>query len=156
MTEFVEIDEQGEIDVEAIMQQIRAYIVARKMAADDSLKSARHFDGPLAPDLYEALYHATMTYDQLKVPEMVTESSIPFFGRWLMAVRRQFHNLVRFYVKQVAARQIAFNKHLVTLAGEMVKELETLPTVAQVAELRREIERLRQESPGTARDQEDG
>ena len=67
-TEFIEIDEDGEIDVEAIMQQIKAYVIARKMAADDNLaESLSHFTGRLDPDLYEALYQVTMTYDHAVV-----------------------------------------------------------------------------------------
>jgi hypothetical protein len=157
MSEFIEIDEEGEIDVEAIMQQIKAYVIARKMAADDSLAEPfPGFDGRLDPALYEAVYQLTMTYDQIRVPELVTETSIPIFGRLWTALRRQFHSLALFYVDQLAARQIAFNKRLVALASEVVRELEALPTAAEVAELRQEIERLRGESPAMARGQDDG
>jgi len=157
MSEFIEIDKDGEIDVEAIMQQIKAYVIARKMAADDNLaESPSRFTGRLDPDLYEALYQVTMTYDQIRVPELITETSIPVLGRLWLAVRRQFHSLALFYVNQIAARQIVFNRHLVALVSETVKELEELPTAAQVAELRQEIGQLRREPPGLARDQDDG
>ena len=82
------------------------------------------------------------------------ETSIPILGRLWTALRRQFHNLALFYVNQLAAKQIAFNKRLVALASEVVRELEALPTAAEVAELRQEIERLRGESPDPARNQE--
>lgn len=155
--EWDEIDEEGEIDVEAIMQQIKAYVLARKMAADDNLaKSSPHLTGRLDPDLYEVLYQVTMTYDQIVVPELITERSIPFLGPLWMAVRRQFHNLVRFYISRFAAKQAAFNKQMVALTSEIVKELEALPTAAQVAELRQEIEELRRELQGVARGQDDG
>ena len=155
MSDLIEIDEEGEIDIEAIMQQIRAYIVSRRAAADDRwAESLARFNGRLAPDLYEAAYQMMMTYDQMRVAESLTRTSIPVVGRLWMAVRRQLHTLVLFYVNQLAAKQIDFNRHLVAVLSEIVKELETLPTAAEVVELRQEIERLRGETSGPARDRE--
>jgi hypothetical protein len=157
MAESIKIDEEGEIDVEAIMKQIKAYVVARKMAAEDGLAEAfSGFNGRLDPDLYEAVYQLTMTYDQIRVPELITETSIPIIGRLWTALRRQFHSLALFYVNQLAAKQIAFNRHLAALASEIVKELERLPTAAQVTELHQEIEGLRKELLDLARGQDDG
>jgi hypothetical protein len=145
LTPDIPVDDE-DVDVEAIMQQIRAYIMARKMAADERLPAtAGRFDGRLAPDLYEALYQATMTYDQVAVPEAIAKPSLPVVGALWTAVRHQFHQLVRFYVNQVAARQMIFNRHLVTLAGEMVRELESLPTAVQLREMRDEFRRLEEE-----------
>jgi len=155
VSEFIEVNKEGDIDVEAIMQQIRAYIMARKMAAGEGwTESSARFDGRLDPSLYEALYQLMMTYDQITVPESITASPVPVLGRLWTIVRRQFHSLVRFYVNQVAARQVAFNRHLVTLVGEIVKELDSLPTTAQLAELRHEIERPWRESSNPAQGRE--
>lgn len=157
MSELIEIDEEGEIDVEAIMQQIRAHLMARKMAANGDLRATPDwFDGRLAPELYEALYNVTMTYDRIAAPKMLTETSIPVVGRLWMAVRAQFHNLVLFYANKIAAKQVVFNRHLVALVSEMVKELEALPTAGQVTDLHGEIETLRRESLGHGRDEEGG
>ena len=86
---------------------------------------------------------------------LILALALPLSFLW-MAVRGQFHNLVLFYVNKIAAKQVVFNRHLVALVSEMVRELEALPTAAQLTELREEIERLRRESPRHRRDEGDG
>lgn len=157
MSEFIEIDKEGEINVEAIMRQIHEHAAVRRLAAINGLPGmSRRFTGCLESDLYDAFYQAATTYDRMGVPGMSTATSIPILGRLWMAVRRQFHNLVRFYVDQSTVKQVAFNKHLVVLLGEIVKQIEMLPTADQVTELHHEIGRLREALSGLAQDREDG
>ena len=119
--------ESGEsVDIEAIMEEIRMQIRDRRHASmeDDS----QIFDGPLPPEFYEALRKAGEANAQLQPKMVITESTFPLIWPVVQRVRRRFHELVLFYVNQLASKQIQFNSHLIralSLLAEDVAESQT-------------------------------
>lgn len=121
----IDVGDGTEVDVEDIMRRIRAYIARRKlMGGDEESGTAPRFRGGFSPILYDHLFTAIGEKEGAYATLNVTQSPIPLFGRLLDTVRRKVHELVVFYVNQSAARQVAFNDHLVRAFGALVEELE--------------------------------
>jgi len=135
------VNEQDEVDVDAIMRQIREYILARKAAAGGTAGPLPRFEGRFDPMVYEHLYHAAMLHDQLHVTPLVRTSRAPIIGPLLTALRRKLHELTLFYVYQLAQKQITVNTHLLGAMNALVRDMEDAP---QAEETQREIEALRQ------------
>lgn len=117
------------INVEEIMHQIRTEILAQKQAQVGGQHPAVRLHGRrFAPEFYEYLYQATLSYDQLQVQMQVQKSAVPLFGPLLDKVKMALHQLVIFYVQQVAAQQMVFNKQILgalsSLSAELDDELE--------------------------------
>ena len=114
---------EPEVNIEEIMQTIRKQILAQKTATGQppiiQIEGKR-----LPPDFYEHLYQAGMAYDQLQVPLYVSQRPIPLIGPFLQAIRAKIHELVLFYVNQVAANQIRVNTHLLQALSILSQELE--------------------------------
>jgi hypothetical protein len=145
------IPEEGPVDVEAVMRQIRTYIVARRNmtgpAADVALPS---FEGRLDAAIYEQLYHAALIHDQLSLSINVIPSHLPLIGRFVTLFRRKFHELVIYYVNQLAQKQIVFNRHLLNAVNGLTQEVERL-SPAEFEAVQKDTEVLRQQS--VARDE---
>lgn len=141
--------EAADLDVEAVMQEIRARIRARRAEAQ-----ARGFDFeayadglyPLPPDallsrdLYEAVRYVGLSYDKVNVDQVLTETRLPLIGGLVHRVRAALHELVLFYVNRQAARQIYFNKQVARALNALVRDLE-----AEVRDLRGRIAALEAE-----------
>jgi hypothetical protein len=121
------------VDAEAIMQEIRARIRARRARAKaQGLDWEAYADGlyPLPPDailsrdLYEAVRYAGLGYDKVTVEMALTESRLPLVGRVVQRVRAALHELVLFYVNRMAARQIRFNEQTARALALLVRDLE--------------------------------
>jgi hypothetical protein len=138
--------EGEDLDSEAIMQEIRSRIRARRASARArGLDWEAYADGlyPLPPDailsreLYEAVRYAGLDYDKVAVDMLLTESRLPLVGGLVRRVRMALHELVLFYVNRMAARQIRFNEQtaraLVALVHDLEAEVRTLRT--RLAEL---------------------
>ncbi len=85
---------QNEVEVEAIMQEIRTHILA-------------------------ALVH-----DRLGVKLNVTPVRIPVFGRIIEWARTKVHQLVLFYVNQLAVQQTQYNYHILQAISLLAQEME--------------------------------
>jgi hypothetical protein len=121
------VNEEGPVDVEAVMRQIREYILARdpnKPAGERA--PVLNFDGPLAPAIYEHLYHANVLRTHLTVAPLVVPSTVPIVGKWLTLVRGKLHELALFYVNQLAQKQGTINAHAVAVLNDLVREVENL------------------------------
>jgi hypothetical protein len=147
MTEPLEItvDAEGDVDVDAIMRQIREYIMARRMQESSSGIAAAQtrFAGRFDPMVYENLYYATLLHDHLNPRPQVIPSRIPLVGVWLNWLRRKLHEVTLFYTAQLAHKQVVVNAHLINALNVLVQDLEN-SSAAEAAELQREIETLRQ------------
>jgi hypothetical protein len=141
--------EGKDIDAEAIMQEIRARIRARRAEAKArGVDWEAYADGlyPLPPDavlsrdLYEAVRFAGLSYDKIGVEMALTETRLPIFGRLVRRVRAALHELVLFYVDRLAARQTRFNEQTARALTFLVRDLE-----AEVRSLRARVSELEAE-----------
>jgi len=141
--------EGSDIDAEAIMQQIRARIRARRAEAKArGLDFEAYADGlyPLSPDatlsrdLHEAVRRLGLGYDKVSVELALTETRLPLIRGLVQRVRAAFHALVLFYVNRLAARQIQVNEQTTRALTALVRDLE-----AEVTDLRARLTELEQE-----------
>jgi len=132
-----------DIDAEAIMQEIRARIRARRAEAQSrGFDFEAYADGlyPLPPDailsrdLYEAVRYVGLSYDKVNIDRVLTETRLPLIGGLVHRVRAALHELVLFYVNRQAARQIYFNEQAARALNALVRDLET-----EVCDLRARI-----------------
>jgi LPS O-antigen subunit length determinant protein (WzzB/FepE family) len=110
-----------EVDIEAIMQDIRRQILSQKRMGKGELPVAgRRF----SPDFYEQLYQAALMQSETRVMMHVTRSNVPFIGPLIDKLRAQLHQLVLFYVDKAVAQQSAVNEHLLQAITLLSQELE--------------------------------
>ena len=115
----------AEVDIEEIMQEIRQQILAKKEALRPSRKAPISVSGEHLPSaFYENLYQAGLTYDEIDVKLYVTKSNIPLLGPLLDKLRYKAHELVLFYVNQMATEQMAFNEHVLRAVSLLAQEME--------------------------------
>jgi hypothetical protein len=114
-------NEADAIDIEAIMQEIRRQIMDRKLGGRPgvAIQGRR-----LPPAFYEALYQASLAQSELGVKLHVTRSAVPIAGPLLQWLRGKLHELVLFYVNQVAQQQAQVNEHLLAAISLLGQELE--------------------------------
>jgi hypothetical protein len=113
------------VDIEAIMQQIRRQILEDRAQATPSAHVITPAAGDRLPsEFYEHLYQAELAYNQIGVKMHVTKVSLPVIGPLIERLRQKVHELVLFYVNQVAAQQIKVNTHLLHAVSILAQELE--------------------------------
>lgn len=141
MTDWLQIDEDGEISVEEIMRQIKAHIAQQKVQA---LGMDVAFEGTFSQLMYDELIEASEENENPYVELQVTSTLIPVLGRLIDRLRRSVHELVLFYMHQGTSRQVALNKHLLTAFAALVRDLEKRESQhqADVAALKAEIAQL--------------
>lgn len=114
-----------EIDVEEIMQQIRARILAEQANLPQYRETLVDIDGKrFSPEFYEHLYRANLAHNDVGVDLHVTRVSIPLLGPLIETLRRKVHQLVLFYVNQVTMQQREVNAHLLQALSLLAKELD--------------------------------
>jgi hypothetical protein len=128
------------------MQEIQSRLRARRDEAQAQGLDWEAYAGGLYPvpsdaafgrDLYEAVRHLSLAYDKVNVEMMLTETQMPLIGRLIQRVRSALHELVLFYVNQLAARQARVNYQASRAMALLVRDLE-----AEVHELRSRLETL--------------
>lgn len=138
--------EAPDLDAEAIMQEIRARVRARRAEARArGLDWEAYADGlyPLPPDavlsrdLHEAVRRAGLGYDKVPVDMALTETRLPLVGGLARRLRAALHELVLFYVNRLAARQVRFNEQAARALAALVHDLE-----AEVHDLRARLAAL--------------
>ncbi len=141
--------EAPDLDAEALMQEIRARIRARRAEAKArGLDWEAYADGlyplpadaVLSRDLYEAVRRAALGYDKVNVEMALTETRLPIVGGLAQRLRAALHELVLFYVNRQAARQIRFNEQSARALALLVRDLE-----AEVRDLRARLAELEAE-----------
>ena len=132
--------EANDVDIEAIMQEIRTRVRARRAVAKArGLDWEAYADGlyPVPPDavlsrdLHEAVRYAGLDYDKIPIEMVLTDTRLPLVGRLAQMVRSALHDLVLFYVNRLAARQVRFNEQTARALALLVHDLE-----AEVRDLR--------------------
>jgi hypothetical protein len=141
--------EAPDLDAEAIMQEIRARIRARRAESKaKGLDLEAYADGlyPLQPDavfsrdLYEAVRYVGVSYDKINLAPALTESRLPLIGGLVQRLRASLHTLVLFYVNRLAARQIHFNQQVARALAATVRDLE-----AEIRDLRDRLAQLEED-----------
>lgn len=148
-----------QLDVDAIMVEIRAALMQRKAEAEargvnfDDMAMGRYIvpgSDRFPMELHEALQQVSLLRDSTQVSLFVTPSSTPIIGGWIQRVRTALHQAIVFYVNMSAERQIAFNvevsKTLNRLTAALDKQLAEKD--AQIATLQKRIDDLEQQAQG--------
>jgi hypothetical protein len=121
-------DNTPEVDIEAIMREVRAEILAKKSARIQNSPLAAGVGGRrFPPAFYDHLYQAGLTFDVSTVELHVTKIPIPIIGPLVERLRQKFHELVLFYVNRLAAEQADVNESLLNALSIMSQELEQMP-----------------------------
>jgi hypothetical protein len=143
------------VDVEAIMLSLRAEILRRRSDAEahgiDFDATDRRLPRPvrLPPTLHDAVFEAQVQANATTPPIAVPTSRLPIVGRLVDRLRARAHRLARSHVDFAMRRQAAFNAPVAAALSQLVaaleaEEAERRARVAEIADLRREIERLQQ------------
>jgi hypothetical protein len=110
------------LSVEEIMEAIRQKIGAGEGYVDESRQqmAASH----LPAELYEHLEEVRLSYDKIQPMPLVLPPSVPVIGGVLASIQQRLHELVLYYVNQLAANQIRVNAHLLRAVEILVEEAE--------------------------------
>ncbi|MBI5305253.1 MAG: hypothetical protein HY868_24190 [Chloroflexi bacterium] len=141
----------AEINVEEIMQRVRARIRERRAQANaqgleyDALVDARaprvatdQSDADLSYDLRQLQTSA----DAILVSLAMRDRQIPFFNFVFYRLENLLHRLVVKYVNQMAGRQVVYNTAAANVISVLVQRLELAHTRAQ--KLENEVSALRE------------
>ena len=113
------------IDIEEIMREIREKILAQQAALEGTGSSPLRIKGErLPPAYYEHLYEAGLAYRKIATQVNVQKSGLPLLGPLLDRLRLLLHQLIVYYVNQVATRQADVNSHLLQALNELGDALE--------------------------------
>jgi len=138
--------EAPDLDAEAVMQEIRARLRARRdEARARGLDLEAYADGlypipadaVLSRDLHEAVRLAGLGYDKIQVEMALTETRLPVIGGLVQRLRAALHHLVLFYTNAAAARQVRYNRQTALALAALVRDLE-----AEIRDLRARIAAL--------------
>ena len=114
-----------EINIETLMSQIREQIARKSTTVAKSDQEQQSLSGTrFPPDFYEHLRQAQLAHNQIQVPAFLSENNTPIIGGILQSIRLKIHELVLFYVNQVAANQVRVNAHLLQALIILSQELE--------------------------------
>lgn len=124
--------EDREIDIEVIMQEIRARILAQQAQLPRYGETLVNVSGKrFSPEFYEHLYQANLAHNQVGVDLQVTPVSLPVIGPLLEKLRGKVHELVLFYVNQVTSQQREVNAHLLQALSMLAQELDEGATLGE-------------------------
>lgn len=128
MEERQNADNKPEVDIEAVMREVRAEILAKKSARIQNSPLLAGVGGRrFPPAFYDHLYQAGLTFDVSIVELHVTKIPIPIIGPLVEKLRQKFHELVLFYVNRLAAEQAEVNENLLSALSILSQELERMP-----------------------------
>lgn len=116
----------GDVNIEDIMRDIRAKILAKHLSIGSSSEPIVPTSGEhLPPEFYEHLYQAALAYGDMGVNMHVTKVDVPIVGSLIERLRGKLHELVLFYVNQIVLQQKEVNYHLLralAIASEKLEE----------------------------------
>jgi hypothetical protein len=143
-----------EIDAAAIMAEIRSRIEERRAGYEDrsfpTFGAATAYPGAPAEAsaetaLYYHLWLANQSYNQAETAPFLAASpatQLPVLGRLWQLIREQAHQLILFYVNRFVTQQTNVNRHLVSVANELTRELQEQEQ--QLRALEEEVRALRE------------
>lgn len=114
-------EDDDEVDIEAIMQEIRRQILSKKRTGQRELPLGGE---RFSPAFYEQLYQAALLGSEFGVSLHVTKSTVPLAGPLIDSLRAKVHQLVLFYIDQLVSQQSAINDHLLQAITLLGQELE--------------------------------
>lgn len=128
MEEIKESETTPNVDIETIMREVRAEVLAKKSARIQNSPLTAGVGGRrFPPAFYDHLYQAGLTFDVSTVELHVTKIPIPIIGPIIESLRQKFHELVLFYVNKLAAEQAEVNENLLSALNILSQELEQMP-----------------------------
>ena len=145
MSDWLELNEEAEVNVEDIMSRIRSYISERRTQQDleSSLANGISFQGNLSSEIYESLAKATRANKNAGLSLDVRSSSWPIVGPVVDSLRRSIHQLVLFYVNKSIANQVSINADVLKALGWLVADVEKQQAAqAQIETMRGELSNL--------------
>jgi cell division protein FtsB len=151
LEEVFQIDDP-EIDVTEIMREIRERIANRGeeglledvdfpsfLRGDDSEVTSSEF---FEQEMRFNLEQANLAYDKVWVGLHLVSRPVPLVGRIWLDVRRQFHQLVVFYVNMLAGKQVAVNEYLVRTLNHLVRGFTSLAEEKEIRKLQDRVAEL--------------
>ena len=121
-------NDTSNVDIEAIMRDVRAELLAKKSARIQNSPLAAGVGGRrFPPAFYDHLYQAGLIFDVSTVELHVTKNTIPIIGPIIEKFRQKFHELVLFYVNKLATEQAEVNENLLSALSILSQELEQMP-----------------------------
>ena len=121
-------------NIEAIMQSIRGHVLAKESAFSAGDPGTKLPGKVLPSEFYEHLHQASRTYDQIYTQLDLGPANVPVLGGIFQTVRRKLHELVLFYVNQMAAKQINVNRHLLRAVNILAEEIEKTQEAGEFVE----------------------
>jgi hypothetical protein len=121
------------VNIEAIMQSIRGYVLEEEPTFSAGEPGTKLLGKLLPPEFYEHLHLASRTYDQIYTQLDLGPANVPVLGGIFQTVRRKLHELVLFYVNQMAAKQINVNQHLLRAVNILAGEIESMQEAGELA-----------------------
>ena len=111
-------DSDDVINTDALVEIIRKSILNKDVEVDQGLSDffSKTPGLQLPSELIGHLQEAFYIHDQLKVSVDIRKTGPPVLGPLVNWFRKQFHQLVIFYVNEVTTRQIKVNFHLIKAA----------------------------------------
>jgi hypothetical protein len=97
------------VDIELIMQDVRRRILERELPGQVQLPRTAT---SLPAEYYEYLYRAGLAQSRMRIEQIVTPSTVPLIGPLIDRLRAKFHELVIFYVGQIADKQTEVNSDI--------------------------------------------
>lgn len=126
-----------DLEVQTIMAHIQASLI--EQAANDNVEyptftAACAQAGGTAPrfsqEMYYQLEQANLNGDQVWTELSLIESQMPLLGVLVNRFKREFHQLVIFYVNMLGGRQATVNDALLRTLNQLVSALERSPEFA--------------------------
>ncbi|MCB8984066.1 MAG: hypothetical protein H6659_09585 [Ardenticatenaceae bacterium] len=125
LEETIPDGEDQQVNIEAIMQEIRQKILTDQTVRMPDGQPLVAIGGKrLPPEFYEHLYYAGLAYNRVGVKMNVTRVNVPIIGSMIEMLRRKLHELVLYYVNQIATQQVEVNYHLLRAVSILSQELE--------------------------------
>ncbi len=115
---------EDDVDIEAIMAEIRRQLLSRNVGPGLSGVHVPLSGERFSPEFYERLYLAGLATNEMHIYLDVAPSSAPLIGPLIDRLRRALHQLVLFYVHKVVERQAEVNRNMLAAISTLSVELE--------------------------------
>lgn len=143
MADWLNIDDEDEIDVEEIMRQIRAHIAQEQGQEAPATPGTGDLRSPLA-SARGSLDAARHLQRDAIVSLSFRRSTLPLIGPLVDRLRRAIHQLVVFYVNKSAVQQVSAATQIIEAVSVLIHEIEGERASAEILEnLRCEVQELR-------------
>lgn len=141
--------DETQVDIEAIMRQIRQYLAQKQGTAVVS-RTEEQSPTRFRREVYDELFEANHDFDKVRIAPYLTPVRMPIIGALWQRLRSALHALVVFYVDRAADAQVRFNSHVVRVLNGIVEGIDSDRIPDRLGELERRVEALekRVHSPG--------